>query len=368
MKRKGVSKMFEMEAEESEDEWHGVGGADGELSDEYDSELEKMVDDYTKTTFDPAEIRQMLAAEDKEYDEKIVNKILHDIKNGGFRRRGKGALDIELSDDEDDELQRYHAKRRELLRQKVLENGEASKLVSNPKSHAFFESMVEDLVESKNPFSIGETADPDSGAISENDKVDNASEHGTQPDAGGQPVRTERKRIKISQEFVQRSLSFLNSKDELDNEFELDRRLAKHQHSTLGDDNDDLEDLFTLKQNSCIKTLHTPARTSSRTVDLEVDGNSPANGFKLPSVISSFSSRIDINEKFKEGTKTVKVSKSYKTIGGSRASITYLGKVRKLNAPKRKESGRKPVFGHRHPEAAPKRAGLFADNDDSFEA
>ena len=122
LKHKGVTNFFEMEAEESDDEWHGIGGADGEGSDEYDSDVEKMIDDYSKNNFNSHEIREMLAAENKEMDVKMINKILYDIKNGGFRnKRAKNSLELELSDDEDDVLQQYRLKRRELMRKRRLE-------------------------------------------------------------------------------------------------------------------------------------------------------------------------------------------------------------------------------------------------------
>ena len=101
MKESGVTNMFDMEAEESDDEWRGVGGVDGETIDDYDSDLEKMIDDFSNTTSNADQIRQLLMAENKETDLKTVNKILHDIKNGGFRKRRQNNLQLELSDDED---------------------------------------------------------------------------------------------------------------------------------------------------------------------------------------------------------------------------------------------------------------------------
>lgn len=63
LRKEGVSNFVEEEAEESEDEWFGIGGADGEGVDGYDPELEKMIDDYSKADFNPDQIREMLAKE-----------------------------------------------------------------------------------------------------------------------------------------------------------------------------------------------------------------------------------------------------------------------------------------------------------------
>ncbi|QHS71863.1 chromatin-modulating protein MRC1 [Saccharomyces paradoxus] len=383
LKKKGVTNFFEMEAEESEDEWHGIGGADGEGSDEYDSDLEKMIDDYSKNNFNPHEIREMLAAENKEMDVKMINKILYDIKNGGFRnKRAKNSLELELSDDEDDVLQQYRLKRRELMRKRRLEIGDDSKLVKNPKSKAFFESMVEDIMEYKNPFRAEEEYNQDiTSTATDLDTQDNNSIN-TGDNTGNnehRPVDDKNKKIIISEDFVQKSLSFLKSNNY--DEFEMDKELARIQHG-----NDEaIEDLFTLKQHSLIKSFansqadSVTSRTVNTTIDLEKrtkdeDENenvdpSLVGGFKHPSIIKSFASRTDINDKFKEGNKTVKISKSYKTVGSSKASITYMGKTRKLIAPKRKTGGDHHHHHHHHhnKKMKTKTNRLFESGQDSFD-
>ncbi|CAI4056341.1 hypothetical protein SKDZ_03G0100 [Saccharomyces kudriavzevii ZP591] len=381
-KSKGITNFFEMEAEESEDEWHGVGGADGEGSEEYDSEVEKMIDDYSKNSFNSHEIREMLAAENKEMDVKMINKILYDIKNGGFRnKRAKNSLELELSDDEDDVLQQYRLKRRELMRKRRLEIGDDTKLVKNPKSKAFFESMVEDIMEFKNPFKAEEESHQDlTSTATDLDTQDNDSIQ-----IGDSTKNNEHRRVDdrskktiISEDFVQKSLSFLRSNNY--DEFEMDKERARIQHD-IGDEG--VEDLFTLKQHSSIKSFTnspTDSLSSKRVnsmIDLEqptednneVENEDPSliGGFKHPSIIKSFASRTDINDKFKEGNKTVKISKTYKTVGSSKASITYMGKTRKLMAPKKK-ADRDHHHNHHSKAWKTQKSKLFESGQDSFDS
>ncbi|QEU60310.1 Mrc1 [Kluyveromyces lactis] len=315
LKSTGLNKILEMEAEESEDEWHGVGGADGENSDDYDSDLDTMIDDFSKSKFDTASIRERLALENKEMDERMINKILHDINTGGFRKRGRGALDLELSDDEDELLRQFREKRREIMKQKLLENVDG--VVNNSKSKAFFESMVEDITRKSIPAAT--------------------SLSNTRDEMG-------KKKIVISEEFVQSSLSFLSAKDDDIHEFEVTEAA-----------NDATEDLESLKQRSNIKSLDSPQRNKNSAFFDDVDGTSL--DFKLPSIVKSFSSNSDVNDKFKTGIKTVTISKSYRVASGSRSAITFLGKKRKLKAPQGQKSTplvRKPT------------SSFFDSNSDSF--
>lgn len=324
--------LVEEEAEESEDEWHGIGGIDGEDSDEYDSEIEKMIDDYSKTDMNVDDIRKTLLEENKNMDIKMINKILYDIKNGNFRKRGRSALDLEISDDEDDELRNYRLKRRELMKQRLLDLGDNQKLVKNPKAKAFFDSLVEDIIEIKNPFSHVEEFDQtmqSSTSSSEDDDDVSVNQVSLEKKAIISHESQNKKHV-LSKAFVQKSLSFLNSNRDLD-EYERNKELARLQHG------DDVEDLFTLKQNSSIKSFRS-LTSIQKVITLDDDNDETGTGIfessRPPSIIHSFNVKADINDKFKEGSKTVKISKSYKTVSGSKASITYMGKTRKLMAPK----------------------------------
>ncbi|GAV50577.1 hypothetical protein ZYGR_0Y00190 [Zygosaccharomyces rouxii] len=340
MKAKGLNKMLEMEAEESEDEWKGVGGVDGDLSDEHDSDLEEMIDDFTKSNENFDDVRQLLAKENKELDEKMVNKILYDIKNGGFRKRGRNALDLELSDDEDEDLRNYRLKRRELMKKSRIEGKDKEKAFRNAKSKAFLESMVDDIDESKNPF-----GDP------EMDVEDN-----TDVDTQENDYPKNKEKNTLSQEFVQRSLSFLSNNNS-SREFELGEQI------TLGDEE---QDVSSLKRNSSIHALHNSSSPIKE--DLEKENQDEdfitLPNFKPPSLIKSLAGGFDPNNKFQSGKKTVTVSKSYRAVGGSRSSITYFGKMRKLVGPKNRNS---TLYKGPRPASKPTMGKLWESQQNSFD-
>ena len=338
MRRSGVSELVEQEAEESEDEWYGLGGADGELSDVYDSEVERMIDDISKTDFNLHQVREMITRENKEMDRKLVEKILYRLKNGGLKKRGGSNLDLELSDEEDLELREYRRKRRELMKQKRLDLGADEKLTQNPKSKAFFESMVEDIEDSKNPFSAP--------AIAEEVYSD------TESDSQGSPLSTSPlkidmkvkdymapKKIVISEDFVQKSLSFLNEdRDERYGTLSGHNQLLQNLQP-----NDRYDDFNSLKSSSSIKFFKSPSKVDdNKGVGFGPDMNGGENEdtefrFHHQSIKKLFGFKTDINDKFLEGSKTVRVAKGYKAAGSSKASITYMGRVRKLVAPKRRQ-------------------------------
>ncbi|AMD19469.1 HCL682Cp [Eremothecium sinecaudum] len=340
LKRKGVNKMVEIEADESEDEWHGVGGVDQDFSDENDSELERMIDDYSTANFSRDDIREILAKEDKDKDERMVNKILQDIKTGGFRKRGKTALDLILSDDEDQELQKYRAKRLEKMRQKTLENADATDLKTYPKSHPFFQSMVDD--------------------VSFKDVVD-TSDNDADLSLKARDKPKEKTKVVISEQFVRETLSFLSSTDNgSDN---LENKRTKSNSLGLEEEMEETEDIFSLKQRSTIKLINAKTRQSN----IPVNSDDENDDFHLgpPSIVKAFHRKKDTNDKFKDGIKSVKIASTNKVIGASRAAITFLGRKRKLVPPK--NSARKPSNQLLQNQDELKRRKLFEQNN-SFEA
>ncbi|AQZ14011.1 MRC1 (YCL061C) [Zygosaccharomyces parabailii] len=309
LKAAGLMRLFEMEAEESDDEWHGIGGKDGEGSEEYDSDLEEMIDDFTKSNENFDDIRQLLVKENKEMDEKMITKILYDIKNGGFRKRGRNALELDLSDNEDEDLRAYRLKRREIVRKSRLESKSNDKGLKNSKSKAFLESMLEDIDEPKNPFGEGEEE----------------KEGRTELYAQETDVNHNSKKYTISQAFVQQSLSFLNTTGDSE-EFEMGGAVENLNKE---------HDISSLKKNSSIHTFH-PSSPPHVAEEINDEDFMTLSHFKSPSLARSFTAGADPNSKFQSGEKTVTVSKSYRAVGGTRSSITYFGKIRKLVAPKRK--------------------------------
>ncbi|KAG0641221.1 hypothetical protein HOY80DRAFT_955655 [Tuber brumale] len=143
--KSGAKEMVHEQAEESEDEYAGIGGAsDDEMGDGHDSDVEKMIDDEGKETVDQDDIAAFWAEKDKAQDEKDVSKLFKDLQTGLFRKKRGADFDLDDSDDDDGEARR-RAKRRQMakLRKALMADGNIEKLATNPKKLAFL-SAIED--------------------------------------------------------------------------------------------------------------------------------------------------------------------------------------------------------------------------------
>ncbi|KAG0130441.1 hypothetical protein HOY82DRAFT_562200 [Tuber indicum] len=143
--KSGAKEMVHEQAEESEDEYAGIGGAsDDEVGDGHDSDVEKMIDDEGKETVDQDDIAAFWAEKDKAQDEKDVSKLFKDLQTGLFRKKRGADFDLDDSDDDDGEARR-RAKRRQMakLRKALMADGNIEKLATNPKKLAFL-SAIED--------------------------------------------------------------------------------------------------------------------------------------------------------------------------------------------------------------------------------
>ncbi|KAK9486959.1 MRC1-like domain-containing protein [Lipomyces starkeyi] len=142
-----MKEMFDEHAEESDDEWKGVGGAsdpDSEDDDEYDSELDAMVNDNVDENADRARVAALFAADELDRDEKLVNEMIKGV-HGGFRKRHKGGLyDLSDSDDEAAYAERRRQRREAKRRKHLLKDEKMSSLAENPKARAFFKTIEED--------------------------------------------------------------------------------------------------------------------------------------------------------------------------------------------------------------------------------
>ncbi|KAK9372768.1 MRC1-like domain-containing protein [Lipomyces chichibuensis] len=149
LKKSGIMKeMFDEHAEESDDEWKGVGGAsdpDSESdNDEYDSELDAMVNDNVDENADRARVAALFAADELDRDEILVNEMIKGV-HGGFRKRHKGGLyDLSDSDDEAAYAERRRQRREAKRRKHLLKDEKMSSLAENPKARAFFKTIEED--------------------------------------------------------------------------------------------------------------------------------------------------------------------------------------------------------------------------------
>ncbi|KAM7196532.1 MRC1-like domain containing protein [Naviculisporaceae sp. PSN 640] len=142
-KKSKAREMVDAEAEESEDEYAGLGGVDGEDSDD-DGDLEEIIDDQTKTTeSDERKLAALHADQERAADEKQVDKLFRDITTGMLRRkRGHGDWD-DLSDDDDGGEARRRMKRQQFakMQRALFADERISKVAENPRNQAFLRTI-----------------------------------------------------------------------------------------------------------------------------------------------------------------------------------------------------------------------------------
>ncbi|GAD98814.1 hypothetical protein NFIA_034280 [Paecilomyces variotii No. 5] len=131
-------------AEESEDEYAGLGGAsddeDAGDEDEYDRE---MINDNSGEVVDEKELAALNANHQRAMDEKEVSKLLKDITTGALRRRRAADDEFDLDDSDDELMARRRAKQREFakMRKALLADEKIGEIAENPKKAAFFKAI-----------------------------------------------------------------------------------------------------------------------------------------------------------------------------------------------------------------------------------
>ncbi|KAI9716488.1 MAG: hypothetical protein M1828_007648 [Chrysothrix sp. TS-e1954] len=142
--------MIEEHAEESDDEYAGLGGAsDDESQGELDEETKKIIDDESHEQLNERQMAAYHADKERVADGKLVSRLANDALNGGFRKRNRAGGDLLESDDEEEAAQRRRAaKRREFakMRKAILADEKIGKLAENPKRQAFL-TAIEDRLE-----------------------------------------------------------------------------------------------------------------------------------------------------------------------------------------------------------------------------
>lgn len=320
MERRGIKNIVDGEAEESEDEWKGIGGADREDSDQADSEDEKMIDNTLNIDLNDEEIRKKFMEDYHIKDRKELEKLMDDVKNHKLNKKARGnGFDIELSDEEDELLMQYKRQKLQEQKQRLMANQELQKLAKNEKSKAFFESIHDEVI----PVRLEENDDDQEEPV---------------PESVAEEEDPEPKKIVLNEDFVQRQLSFLSKKNDDDDErYNAIQERARKQHGI----DSDVEDWRFLKERSVSNLFHSATQEDTQTlkrtiedVQTDEDEEEEMSLFKRPSIVSSFRSF-----KEKQGAQVsngkhfsgVTVNKQYKVASGSKASITYLSKASKAN-------------------------------------
>ncbi|KAG7908891.1 hypothetical protein KL906_003122 [Ogataea polymorpha] len=301
LRSKGLNQILENEAEESEDEWQGMGGYDSEISDEENSEDEKMLNDAAIDVNGDA-IREALLKNEVAADDEMVKKIYKDIKTGAFRKRRArdGAYELELSDDEDQQILEYYNRRRlEQQRQQMLQSKDVKELAKDSNRKAFFDTIME-TEESSYQFE----EEPE-----EPDDEDNVGDEDEEEEALVMP-----KKRKITRKQIRSMISFLEDDD-------------KPQEAIYIDD-DGYEEIRQMRESSVVlaertETQRVEARDEEEDEDLGI--------LAMKSITSSFRMSSLTNER---KVHEVNVTTSSKPVGDGRGAVTFLTKAPRLLKPK----------------------------------
>ncbi|OHE99144.1 MRC1-like domain-containing protein [Colletotrichum orchidophilum] len=143
-KKSKAKEMVEEQADESEDEYAGLGGVDGEDSDDDDdaASVKEMIDDENgMTADDERKLAALHADNERQSDEKMVDKLFHDITTGMLRRK-RGA-DYDLSDSDDGGEARRRLKRRQFqkMQQALFADERIKKIAEKPGNQAFLRTI-----------------------------------------------------------------------------------------------------------------------------------------------------------------------------------------------------------------------------------
>lgn len=165
-------------AEESDDEYAGLGGAsDDDGNDIENDDDRRMIDHDTQVgRGDEAALAGFFADRERKSDEAAVTKLYQDITTGKLRRRGVANDDIDLSDEEDANARRREAKRREFarMRRELLKDEAVGKIAEDKKKEAFLRSIEDRQVLSDDELDEPETLEDNSQSQAVDDAVQDA--------------------------------------------------------------------------------------------------------------------------------------------------------------------------------------------------
>jgi mediator of replication checkpoint protein 1 len=147
-KKSAARGMIEEDAVESEDEYAGLGGVSGSDSDDEDAEERaeedaKMIDDADGNEADAQQLAALMADTERAKDEATVQQLYKDITTGALRRKRSQRNEFDLSDSEDDIVERRRLKRQEFekMRRALLADEAVEKIANNPRKNAFMKTL-----------------------------------------------------------------------------------------------------------------------------------------------------------------------------------------------------------------------------------
>ncbi|KAM3075078.1 hypothetical protein ACMFMG_007464 [Clarireedia jacksonii] len=193
-KKSDAKNMVHEQAEESEDEYAGLGGAsDDESGGEEDAFVKEMIDDEKKD-IDENELARFYADRERANDEKQIEKLYKDISKGMLRRK-RGA-DYDLSDSDDGGEARQRRKRAEFarMRKALLADERIGKIAENPKKQAFLRAIEDRGSDDEMGFldDFAEIDDESSESQSQTQTDDNQQVPGQDKEVMGPPPKRKR--------------------------------------------------------------------------------------------------------------------------------------------------------------------------------
>ncbi|KAL1890814.1 hypothetical protein Cpir12675_005239 [Ceratocystis pirilliformis] len=153
-KKSKANEMVDDQAEESDDEYAGLGGVDGDFSSDDDSDaasVEEMIDDETKaSTADERKLAAFYNERERVAEEAQVQKLYKDITTGGLRR--KRGTNYDLSDSESDGERQRRMKRRQFdkMQRELLANERLRKTAEAPGNEAYMRAIVDEYAPDEN--------------------------------------------------------------------------------------------------------------------------------------------------------------------------------------------------------------------------
>uniref|UniRef100_A0A093Y287 Mediator of replication checkpoint protein 1 n=1 Tax=Talaromyces marneffei PM1 TaxID=1077442 RepID=A0A093Y287_TALMA len=179
-------------AEESEDEYAGLGGASDDDNGEEDELDREMINDDSGEVVDEKELAALNANHQRTMDEKQVSKLLKDITTGALRRRRGADDDLDLDDSDDERLARRRAKQREFakMRKALLADEKVNEIASNPKKQAFFKALEDRDDDDEMEFEFDNGTDSKEESFQDNQNEEQPA--GT--NAGGESEKASHKR------------------------------------------------------------------------------------------------------------------------------------------------------------------------------
>ncbi|KAF2155005.1 hypothetical protein K461DRAFT_319485 [Myriangium duriaei CBS 260.36] len=173
-KKSGAKNMVDEQAEESEDEYAGLGGASDDEDDGEGDEIDRQMIDESDVKVDERKMAAFYAEKARAENEAQTSKLYKDLMSGALRRQRGDAFD--LDSDEDEQLaERRRRKQREEARKRRLLLGDEhlGKFDGNEKKEAFLRA-IEDRDEAE---------DDDEDMLDGKDRDAEGTVPNSQPDA-----------------------------------------------------------------------------------------------------------------------------------------------------------------------------------------